>query len=83
MIISPVPLPLLPLADVLPRDIDPYLALMLAGFIVSVFGHMTRARWLVLIGILMIMLATLVFPLAKVATEDEPPPPQRQGLEGL
>ena len=82
MIISPVPLPLLPLAELLPRDIDPYLALMLAGFVIALLGHMTRARWLVLIGILMIMLATLVFPLTKVATEDEPPPP-RPGLEGL
>ena len=82
MIIRPVPFPLLPLADTLPRDIDPYLALMLAGFIVSIFGHITRARWIVLIGIIMIMLATLIFPLAKVASEEEPPPP-RQGLEGL
>ena len=82
MIIRPVPLPLLPLAELLPRDIDPYLALMLAGFVIALLGHMTRARWLVLIGILMIMLATLVFPLTKVATEDTPPPP-RPGLEGL
>ena len=82
MIIRPVSLSLFLLADVLPRDIDAYLSLMIAGFVVAMFGHLTRARWIVLIGIVMIMLATLVFPLTKVATEEEPPPP-RQGIEGL
>jgi hypothetical protein len=72
----------LPLADALPRDIDPYLSLMIAGFVIAIFGHMARARWLVLIGIVMIGLACLIFPLTKVATEETPPPP-RQGIEGL
>ena len=82
MIIRPVSLSLLALAALLPRDIDPYLGLMIAGFVLSIFGHMIRARWLVLVGILMIMLACLIFPLTRVATEDTPPPP-RQGLEQL
>ena len=82
MIIRPVSLSLLLFADALPRDIDPYLSLMIAGFVVAIFGHLTRARWIVLIGIVMIMLACLVFPLARVASEDAPPPP-KQGLEGL
>ena len=82
MIIRPVSQSLLPLADLLPRDIDAYLSLMVAGFVVAIFGHLTRARWIVLIGIVMIMLACLVFPLARVASEDTPPPPT-QGLEGL
>ena len=83
MIIRPVSLSLFLLAETLPRDIGPYLSLMIAGFVVAILGHLTRARWLVLIGIVMIMLACLVFPLAKVASEEEPPPPQRQGIEGL
>ena len=82
MIISPVSLSLLLLADVLPRDINAYLSLMVAGFVVAIFGHIARARWVVLIGIVMIMLACFVFPLTRVATEDSPPPP-KQGLEGL
>ena len=82
MIIRPVSLFLIPLAAVLPRDIDPYLSLMIAGFVIALLGHLTRARWLVLIGIVMIMLACLVFPLTRVATEETPPPP-REGLEGL
>ena len=82
MIIRPVSLSLLLLADTLPRDIDPYLSLMIAGFVVAIFGHLTRARWIVLIGIVMIMLACFVFPLVKIASEDTPPPP-KQGIEGL
>ena len=82
MIIRPVFLFLIPLAEVLPRDIDAYLGLMVAGFVVAIFGHLTRARWVVLVGIVMIMLACLVFPLTRVATEETPPPPN-QGLEGL
>ena len=82
MIIRPVSVTLPPLADLLPREIDPYLTLMLVGFVISVLGHITRLRWLVIVGIAMIVLATLVFPLTRVATEETPPPP-RQGLEEL
>ncbi len=82
MIIRPVSPTVAPLAELLPRDIDPYLGLMLAGFFVSIFGHMIRARWLVVIGVAMIVLSTLVFPLTRVITEETPPPP-RQGLEQL
>ena len=82
MIIRPVPLFLLTLADLLPQGINAYLSLMVAGFVVAILGHLTRARWLVLIGIVMIMLACFVFPLTRVATEETPPPPS-QGLEGL
>ena len=82
MIIRPVSWLLIPLAAALPRDIDAYLSLMIAGFVIAIIGHITRARWLVLVGILMIGLACLIFPLTRVATEETPPPPT-QGLEGL
>ena len=59
----------------LPDTIEPYLALMLGGFLVAIYGHMAKARWLVAIGIIMIMLATLLFPLALQFFADEPPPP--------
>jgi hypothetical protein len=61
------------LADVLPDTITPYLVLMLAGFVVGAGGHLYRSRFVVAIGIAMIFLATLLLPLAVIATEDEPP----------
>ena len=82
MIIRPVSVTLTPLAELLPRNIDPYLTMMLVGFVISILGHITRIRWVVVIGILLIVLATLVFPLTRVATEETPPPP-RQGIEEL
>jgi hypothetical protein len=60
---------------VLPESIGPYVGLMIAGFLVAIYGHMARARWLVAIGIIMILLATLLFPLALQFFADEPPPP--------
>jgi hypothetical protein len=64
-----------PVADLLPHSIGPYIALMLAGFAVAITGHLARSRWLVACGVIMILLATLLFPLALQITTDEPPPP--------
>jgi hypothetical protein len=64
-----------PVADLLPHEIGPYIGLMLAGFLVAAIGHGSRSRWLVAIGVIMILLATLLFPLALQLTTDEPPPP--------
>ena len=63
------------LAAILPDSIEPYLVLMGAGFAIAIAGHVTRARWLVAVGIIMILLATLLFPLALQFFSDEPPPP--------
>jgi len=57
---------------VLPDTIGPYLALMVLGFAVGVYGHLARSRWLVAIGIAMIFFATALFPLIINATQDEP-----------
>jgi hypothetical protein len=62
-------------ADILPHSVAPYLVLMCIGFILGAYGHVARFRWLVVIGILLIFLATLIFPLAVVLTNPEPPPP--------
>jgi hypothetical protein len=67
-----------PLADFLPRSTGPYVSLMIAGFFVAVFGHLAKSRWLVAIGVLMISLATVIFPLARIATEENPPHRQPQ-----
>ena len=60
------------LADVLPNSITPYLFLMLGGFVVGAAGHLYKSKLVVAIGILMIFSATLLLPLAVIATEDEP-----------
>ncbi len=65
----------MPLAALLPTSPTPYIALMLAGFAIGILGHLTRARWLVAAGVLLIFLGALLFPLvANVTTEDRPPP---------
>ena len=61
------------LADLLPDTISPYLFLMLGGFLVGAAGHLYKSKLVVAIGILMIFLATLLLPLAVIATEEEPP----------
>ncbi len=62
-----------PLADVLPDTITPYLILMLVGFVVGTAGHLYRSKLVVALGIVLIFLATLLLPLAVIATEEEPP----------
>ncbi len=64
---------MLPLAVTLPETITPYLLLMLAGFVVGTAGHLYKSKLVVAIGILMIFAATLLLPLAVIATEEEPP----------
>jgi hypothetical protein len=68
----------LPLASLLPESIGPYIGLMIGGFIVGAIGHASRSRWLVAVGVIMILLATLLFPLALQVFEDEPPEPGPQ-----
>jgi len=64
-----------PLFALLPHSPTPYITLMLAGFAIGILGHLTRARWLVAAGVLLIFLGALLFPLlANVTTENRPPP---------
>ncbi|HWJ43236.1 MAG TPA: hypothetical protein VNR67_07370 [Solirubrobacterales bacterium] len=64
-----------PLAALLPHSPTPYIALMLAGFVVGILGHLTRARWLIAAGVILIFLGALLFPLVANVTTDERPPP--------
>lgn len=66
---------LLSTAALLPDSIEPYLALMGGGFGVAILGRLAGSRWLVAVGVIMIMLATLLFPLALQFFGEEPPPP--------
>ena len=45
-------------------DPRPFVAMMIAGFVIGVFGHLARSKGLVALGIGLIFLATFVFPLA-------------------
>ena len=65
----------MPPAALLPESIDPYVGLMLAGFVLAIVGHLGRARWLVAVGVIMIFLAALLFPIAVQLLSQEPPPP--------
>lgn len=62
----------LPLAALLPQSAGPYIALMLIGFVVGIFGHLSSARWLVAAGIILIFLGAFLFPLAVNLTEEAP-----------
>ena len=44
-------------------DPRPWVAMMIAGFAIGVFGHIVKAKELVALGIGLIFLATFVFPL--------------------
>jgi hypothetical protein len=59
----------------LPESIGPYITLMGIGFVTAILGHLSGSRWLVAVGVIMIFLATLLFPLALQIFSDEPPPP--------
>jgi hypothetical protein len=66
---------LLSVAALLPDSIGPYLGLMIGGFAVAILGYLAGSRWLVAVGVIMVMLGTLLFPLALQFFADEPPPP--------
>jgi hypothetical membrane protein len=57
----------------LPERLAPYISLMLAGFFIGALGHLSRSRWLVATGILLVFSATLLFPLVLIAGEENPP----------
>ncbi len=65
----------LPLADLLPHSPGPYIALMLAGFVIGILGHVFRVKAMIAAGIALIFLGALLFPfLANVTTENRPAP---------
>jgi hypothetical protein len=66
-----------PPATVLPHSIGPYIAVMLSGFAIGVLGHMSRARWLIVAGIILVFLGAFLFPLALNVTTETPPRVER------
>jgi hypothetical protein len=66
------------LVAALPREFGPYVTLMLLGFVLGILGHLFRSRWLVAIGLMLIVIGAFLLPLVlKATTNDEPPPPPR------
>ncbi len=53
---------MLPLAEFQPK-LGPFVVLLAIGFAVGVFGHITKSRTIVAIGIALIFLGTVVLPL--------------------
>ena len=47
----------------LQTDPTPYLILFGAGFVTAAFGHLTRTKFLIALGLLMVFLATVGLPL--------------------
>jgi hypothetical protein len=45
-------------------DPRPFVAMMIAGFVIGVFGHIARVKSLVALGIGLVFLATFLLPLA-------------------
>lgn len=66
----------LPFAALLPtHSPGPYIALMLIGFVVGIFGHLSGLRWLVAAGVILIALGALLLPLAaNLGSENRPQP---------
>jgi hypothetical protein len=62
-------------AALLSHSPGPYIALMLAGFVIGILGHLTKIRWLVASGVVLIALGAFLLPLAaNLSTSDRPPP---------
>jgi hypothetical protein len=62
-IIVPVPV-LAVLADSFRTSPNPFVALMLAGFAVGIFGYLYGSRLVVGVGVAIVFVATLLLPLA-------------------
>jgi hypothetical protein len=62
----------LPLASLLPHTIEPYIGVMLSGFAIGILGHMTRTKWLVAAGVVLIFLGAFLFPLVLTVSEETP-----------
>jgi hypothetical protein len=77
MIIRPVHDLVPPLAALLPHKPGAYAVLILIGLGAGVLGHLIRLRWLVAVGIVLVFLGALLFPLAvNLTTPNRPPPVQ-------
>ena len=75
-------LDLLPPLAALPHSLGPYITLVLVGFVVGTLGHLTKIRWLVGVGIALIVVGALLLPFAAGIPSGEKSPPTNEGFGG-
>ena len=66
----------------LPHSPGAYIAIVLVGFAIGTLGHLFKVRWLVAIGIALIVIGALLLPFAAGIPSDEKSPPGGEALEG-
>ena len=71
---------LLPPLAALPHSLGPYITLVLVGFVVGTLGHLTKIRWLVGVGIALIVIGALLLPFAAGIPSGEKSPPTNEGF---
>jgi cytosine/uracil/thiamine/allantoin permease len=66
----------------LPHSPGAYLAIVLVGFVIGTLGHLFKVRWLVGVGIALIVLGALLLPFAAGIPSNEKSPPGGEAIEG-
>lgn len=72
---------LLPVAA-LPQSPGAYIAIVLVGFAVGTCGHLFKQRWLVGVGVALIVIGALLLPFAAGIPSSEKSPPAEEAIEG-
>jgi hypothetical protein len=65
----------------LPQSPGAYIAIVGAGFFLGTCGHLFKLRWLVGVGLAMIVLGALLLPFAAGIPSDEKSPPGAESVE--
>jgi hypothetical protein len=66
----------------LPHSPGAYIAILLVGFAIGILGHLFKVRWLVGIGIALIVIGALLLPFAAGIPSNEKSPPGGEAIEG-
>ena len=66
----------------LPHSPGAYIAIVLVGFAIGTLGHLFKVRWLVGVGIALIVLGALLLPFAAGIPSSEKSPPAEEAIEG-
>jgi cytosine/uracil/thiamine/allantoin permease len=69
-------------AAALPHSPGAYIAIVVAGFVVGTVGHLFKVRWLVGVGIALIVVGALLLPFAAGIPSNEKTPPAEESIEG-
>ena len=71
---------LFPPLAALPHSLSPYITLVLVGFGIGTLGHLTKIRWLVGVGIALIVVGALLLPFAAGIPSSEKNPPTNESF---